>query len=158
MDDLLICSQTEEEHLNQLELAFEKFIKAGIKLKMSKCEFFKNKIEYLGHLVSGHEISPKRQKLKAIIDLALITNIAKASHMIGLMGYCKKFFPVFSDMIRPLNELTKKNVPLRWTEQCQKSLDYLKQVITMNPILVYPDKQYYLFMDSSRHSCSGILI
>ena len=56
MDDLLIYSQTEEEHLKHLQLVFEKFREAGIKIKMSKCEFFKNKIEYLGHLVSGQGI------------------------------------------------------------------------------------------------------
>ena len=79
--------------------------------------------------------------------------------MIGLIRYYRKFFPVYSD-IRSLNELTKKHIPFKWTEQCQKSLDYIKQVITTNPILVYPDpdKQYYLFMDSSKHSWSGILV
>ena len=64
-------------------------------------------------------------------------------------------------MIRPLNELTKKNVPFKWTKQCQKSLGYVKHVITTNPILVYPDqdKQYYLFTDSSsKHFWSSILI
>ena len=56
MDDLLIYSQTEEEHLKHLKLVFEKF-REGIKFKMSKYEFFKNEIEYLGHLVSGQGIS-----------------------------------------------------------------------------------------------------
>ena len=54
----------------------------------------------------------------------------------------------------------KKNVAFKWTKQCQKSLDYVKQVIITSPMLVYPDpdKQYYLFMDSSKHSWSVILI
>ena len=121
---------------------------------MSKCEFFKSEIEYLGHLVSGQGISPMRQKIKAITDLASATNITEAGHMIGLIGYYRTFFPVFSDMIRPLNESTKKNVPFKGTKQCQKSLDYIKQVITTKLILVYPDadKQHYLYMDSSKHS------
>ena len=101
---------------------------------MSKCEFFKNKTEYLGHIVSGQGISPMRQKIKTITDLAPTTNITAARHMIGLIGYYGKFFPIFSNMIRPLKELTKKNVLLKWTKQCQKSLDYVKQVITTNPI------------------------
>ena len=122
--------------------------------------FFKNEIEYLGHLVSGQGISSLRQKIKAIMDLVPTTNITEARHMIGFIGYYRKFFPVFSDMIRPLNELTNKHVPFKLMEQCQESLDYVKQVITTNPILVYPDpdKQYYLFTDSSKHSWSGILI
>ena len=59
-----------------------------------------------------------RKKIKVIMDLAPTTNIIKTWHMIGLIGYYRKFFPVFIDMIRPLNELTKKNVPFTWTEQC----------------------------------------
>ena len=80
--------------------------------------------------------------------------------MICLIGYYRKSFAVFRDMIRPLNELTMKNIPFKWTKQCQKILHYVKQVITTNHIFVYPDpdKQYYLFTDSSKYSWSGILI
>ena len=101
-----------------------------------------------------------RQKINAITDLECATNITDVRYMTGLVGYYKKFFPVSSDMIRPLNELTKKNIPFKWLGQCQKSLDYMRQVITTNPVLVYPDpeKQYYLFMDSSKHSWSGIFV
>ena len=84
---------------------------------MSKCEFFKNDIEYLGHLESVEGISPMRQKIKSITDLAPTTNIKIARHMLGLKGYYRKFFLMFSDMSRPLNEITKKNVPFKWTKQ-----------------------------------------
>ena len=57
MDDLLIYRQTEEEHPKHLQLVFEKFRETGIKLKMSKCEFFRNKMEYLGqHLVKEYPL------------------------------------------------------------------------------------------------------
>ena len=62
MDNLLIYIQT-EEHLKHLELVVKKLVEASIKLKMSKCEFFKKEIEYLGHLVSGQGISPMKQKI-----------------------------------------------------------------------------------------------
>ena len=67
---------------------------------------------------------------------------------------------MLSDMVLPLNELTKKNVPFKSTKQCQKSLDYVKQIVTTSPILMYPDpdKQSYLFTYSSKHSWSVILI
>ena len=58
VDDLLVYSQTKEEHLKHLELVFEKFREARIKLKMLKFEFFKNEIVYLGHLLPGQGISP----------------------------------------------------------------------------------------------------
>ena len=68
--------------------------------------------------------------------------------------------PIFSDMISLLNELTRKNVPFKWTDQCQKRLSYIKQIITMSLILVYPDpdKQYCLFNDRGKHTWSGILV
>ena len=111
MDDSLIYSQTEEEHLKHFKLVFSKLREAGIKLKMSNCELFKNKSEYSGHLVSGEGISPLRQKIKAITDMVPTTNNDETRHIIGLIGYYRKFFPVFSDIIRPLKELTKKMYP-----------------------------------------------
>ena len=88
---------------------------------MSKCEFFKNKIEYLGHLVSGQGISPMRQKIKAITDLAPTTNINEAWHLIGLIGYYRKFFPIISDMIRRLKELVRKMYPLNGQGNVRKA-------------------------------------
>ena len=67
-----------------------------------------------------------KQKVTAITDLAPTTNINEVRHIIGVIGYYRKFFLIFSDMIPPLYELTKKHVPFKWTEQCQKSLDYVK--------------------------------
>ena len=75
MDDLLICSWTEEEHLKHTQLVLEKFFEAGTKLKMSKCQFFKSEIKYLGYLVSWKGIPPMLQKVKVITDLATATTI-----------------------------------------------------------------------------------
>ena len=80
MDDLLIYSQTKEEHLKHLQLVFGKYREAGIKLKISKYEYVKNEIEYLGHLVSGQGISPMRQNIKTITDLAPRTKMTEARH------------------------------------------------------------------------------
>ena len=119
---------------------------------MSTCEFFKSEIEYLAHLVSGQGISSMKQNVQAIMVLVPATNITEVHHIIGLMSYDGKFFQVFSDMVQPFIELNKKNIRFKWTRQCQKRLDYEKQV--------YPDldKQYYLFTDSRQHSWSGIHI
>ena len=72
--------------------------------------------------MSGQEISPMRQKIKAITNLAPARNITKVQHMIGLIGYYRKFFPVFSYMIRHLNELTRKNIPFKWMEKMLEKL------------------------------------
>ena len=69
---------------------------------MAKCEFFKKEIEYLGYLVSGQGISPMKQKIKAITDMASTTNSTDAWHIIRLVGYSRKFFPIYSATIRPI--------------------------------------------------------
>ena len=120
MDEQHLNLQTEKGHLKHLELVFDKVKEASIKLNMSKYKFFKKGIKYLGHLVSGEGTSPMKQKIKAIIDLAPTTNVTQARHIIGLEGYYRKYIPICSDTIKPLNELTKKNASFKWMDQCQK--------------------------------------
>ena len=110
--------------------------------------------------MSGEGISPMKQKIKALNDLASATNITEARHIIELVGYCRKFIPIFSDTIRPLNELTRKTSPSNGKTNVKKGVEYIKEVITTNPILIFvdPNKQYYLLMDSSKHPWCGILI
>ena len=66
VDDVIIYSRTEQDHLTHLQKIFEKFQYAGLKLKSSKCDFFKLHMEYLGHLISGTGIYPLKQKSKQI--------------------------------------------------------------------------------------------
>ena len=140
MDNLLIYSQTEEEHLKHIQLVFEKFWEAGIKLMMSMHEFVKSQLEYSGHLVSVQGKSIMKLKVQAIMDLFPTANLTEAHYMINLISYYRKFFPVFSDRVQPLNEVTKNNIPFKWMKLCQQSLDYVKQVFNSTPILVYADQ------------------
>ena len=66
---------------------------------MFKCQFLKNEIEYIGNLISGKEISPKKHKVKAITNLAPATNISEVRHILGLVCYYRKSFPMFSEII-----------------------------------------------------------
>ena len=87
---------------------------------------FKKEIEYWGHLMSGQGRSPLKQKIKVITNYASATNITEAQHIIELIGYYNKFFPILSDTSRSLYVLTRKNVPFKWTDQCQRSFEYIK--------------------------------
>ena len=64
----------------------------------------------------------KQKKIKATTDLTPTTSTTEARHKIGLVDYYRKFCPIFSHIIRSLNELTRKNVPFKWADQCQRSL------------------------------------
>ena len=66
LDDIIIFSKNEEEHLKHIEIIFQKLKEAGLKLKESKCDFFKREIHYLGHLISDNRIYPLPKKLDTI--------------------------------------------------------------------------------------------
>ena len=77
LDDILIFSETYEKHLHYLQSIFEKFQKTGLKIKLSKCQFFKTHLYYLGHRISDNGLEPLPEKLEAIKNLAPARNVDK---------------------------------------------------------------------------------
>ena len=106
LDDIIIFSKTEEEHLQYLEEIFNHLRKAGLKLKLQKCSFFKKHIQYLGHLISDKGIQPLPEKLESIAKMPTPQNAKQVKQFLGLVGYYRKFVPCFSDISRPLTQLT----------------------------------------------------
>ena len=126
LDDIIIFSQDELQHLEHLEIVFSHLPKAGLKMKHSKCDFFKSKIPYLGHLISPEGISPLPNKLDSIKHMPVPNSAKEIKQFLGLTGYYRKFVPRFADISRPLTTLTKKDVKFEWTSACQKSFELLK--------------------------------
>ena len=159
MDDLLVFSASEEEHLKHLEIIFEKFRNTDLKLKLSKCQFWKKEIEYLGHLVSQEGIKVMPDKINTVLKIKLPSNVKEAKSALGIMGYIASFIPMYSEVVRHINKLTRKNVPFVWDQKCQDSLDLAKEILTSPPVLVYPDpnEKYHLFTDASNFTWSVAL-
>ena len=72
----------------------------------------------------------------------------------GFGRYYRKFIPRFADIVRPMTNLTKWDIPFEWTIQCQAAFEMLKEAITASPILKYadPNKGYTLFTDASKYA------
>ena len=159
LDDVLVFSKTYEEHLHHLSTVFEKFQKAGLKIKLSKCQFFKTHLHYLGHRISANGLEPLPEKLEAIKNLAPARNVDEAHQILGLLGYYRSFVPAFADITLPITSLLKKNTPFVWSKKCQLMLDYLKEIFCNKPILQFPDpnKPYILYTDASNNAYSGVL-
>ena len=159
LDDIIIFSKTEEEHLQHLEEIFERLRKAGLKLKLQKCSFFKKCIQYLGHLISDEGIQLLPEKLESIAKMPVPQNAKQVKQFLGLVGYYRKFVPCFLDIARPLTQLTRKNEGFKWTTECDKCFHMLKDYLQEAPILRYPDPSadYVLYTDASKHAYAGIL-
>ena len=109
LDDIIIFSQDESQHLEHLEIVFSRLREVGLKMKRSKCDFFKSEIHYLGHLISPEGISPLPNKLDSIKHMPVPNSAKEIKQFLGLTGYYRKFVPRFADISRPLMTLTKKD-------------------------------------------------
>ena len=155
LDDIIIYSRSEQEHLEHLEEIFIRLKAAGLKLKLEKCCFFKKHMQYLGHLISADGIQPLPEKAK----MPAPKNPKEVKQFLGLVGYYRKFVPRFADISRVLTHLTKKDVEFKWTPECEKCFLILKEFLQQAPILRYPDPQasYTLYTDASKYAYAGVL-
>ena len=159
LDDIIIFSNTEEEHLAHIEEIFRRLEAADLKMKRSKCDFFKKHIHYLGHLISADGIQPLKDKLHNIRDMPAPCSSKEVKQFLSLAGYYRKFVPNFADLSRPLARLTCKDRVFEWTHECEKVFNILKQNLCAQPILKYADtsKGYMLYTDASQYRLAGVL-
>ena len=159
LDDILIFSPDIKTHLYHIEILFQRLREAKLKLKESKCNFLKKHAQYLGHLILGEGIEPVPEKLESIKQMPTPRTPKEVKQFLGLIGYYRKFIPKFSDVARPLTNLTKKDLPYEWTPECTKTFEMLKNLLTQEPILKYPDpgKPYTLYTDASKYAWSCVL-
>ena len=159
LDDILIFSPNIKTHLQHIEILFQRLREANLKLKESKCNFLKKHVQYLGHLLFGKGIEPVPEKLESIKHMPAPQTPKEVKQFLGLIGYYRKFIPKFSDVARPLTNLTKKYVLYEWTPECTKTFEMLKNLLVQEPILKYPDqsKPYTLYTDASKYAWSCVL-
>ena len=158
LDDVLIFSKDEKEHLQHIQIIFDRIRQHGLKLKLKKCAFFQEETGYLGFVINkdGTRVKPDPDKVKAIRTLPEPKNVREIREFIGMCSYYRRFIPNFSKIAEPLIELTKKYARFKLTTACQSASDYLKDSLTVVPLLAYPDinKPYVLYTDAS-NNCIG---
>ena len=151
IDDVIIFSKSANDHLKHIEEVFSRLRDANLKLNPKKCEFAKQELEYLGHLVTPSGIKPCLSKIKAVQEFPVPKNFKELKSFLGLANYYRRFIKNFAQIAHPLNHLTKKSVKFEWSPECQEAFHTLKSALTTAPILVYPDftREFHLFVDAS---------
>ena len=169
LDDIIIFSQDAASHIERLEAVFKKLAKAGLKLKPSKCEFFKKRIKYLGHIVSEEGVSTEPQKVEAVLNWPVPRTVYDVRAFLGFVGYYRRFIKGFSKAALPLRKLliglesqgkkTAKHTPVDWGEEEQIAFDTLKSLCCKAPILDYPNYKlpFILHTDSSLEGLGAVL-
>ena len=165
LDDIIIFSQMAEEHLHHLCIVFDQYRDHTLKLKPTKCNFFRNEITYLAHQVSTDGVCPSNSNLKAITECTPPQTYKEVCTFLGLVGHYRRFIKGFTCIAQPLSEYlaregaSRKSEQVSLTEDAMKALEALKQACMTAPILVFADytKPFLLETDASKDGLGAVL-
>lgn len=187
LDDVIVFSKSFSQHLQNVRTVLQRLRGSGVKLKSSKCNFFRPQCRYLGHLVSKDGYSMDSADKEAVLALKdkIPTNIGELRQLLGFLGFFRKYVADFSRRAKPLYDLLKvdeamdekgkkkgkkKGVKkkksqapskqsINWTGEHQKCLEDLINVLTSSQVMAYPDfeEPFVLHVDASQDGLGGIL-
>ena len=145
LDDVIVFSRTEGEHLHCLRVVFAHFLEHGLKLKPSKCHFLQDEITFLGHEISAEGIKPGTANLKAIVEMAPPKTYTEIRCFTGMTGFFRQFIKGYSKIAKPLNDLPEGEASKLKAEEVELPLDALKAFEELKlrcmtaPVLVFAD-------------------
>ena len=161
IDDILITSDTWDQHLSDLRETFIALRKAGLTTKLRKCSFVRPTIDFLGHTVGRGHLRPQAAKTLAVEQFRVPKRKKDLRAFLGLSGYYRKFIPDYGSTAATLNTLLKKTSPdiLPWKEKHQQAFEKIKTQLTSDNVLVAPDytKQFRLHTDASYVGLGAVL-
>ncbi|KAG8492547.1 hypothetical protein CXB51_009994 [Gossypium anomalum] len=160
IDDILIYSKTESEHAQHLRVVLQILREKQLYAKFSKCEFWLHKVGFLGHIVSVDGIRVDPSKVSAVINWKTPKNVTEVRSFLGLAGYYRQFVKDFSLIASPITRLLQKNVEFVWSDDCQRSFDQLKKMLTEAPVLTQPESgmPYVVYSDASLNGLGCVLM
>ncbi|CAL8460917.1 g448 [Coccomyxa elongata] len=127
---------------------------------LPKCDFGKQELPFLGHIISGEGIRVDPAKTAAIADWPAPCNVPELQSFLGFANYFRRFLRHMSMQITPLYDLCKKNHPFLWTPSCQKAFEWVKKALQEAPVLLLPsfDKPFEIRADASGTGIGAVLL
>ena len=159
IDDIIVYSQSFQQHLEHLTEVFDRLADASLKLQPPKCLFAKSRVPYLGHIISAEGIAPDPEKTNAVESFPVPTTKKDLQSYLGLCNYYRRFVQDFSHIAAPLTKLLRKDTKFQWSNEAQTAFEELKQKLTSDPVLVFPDfnREFILYTDASDVAIGYIL-
>ena len=159
MDDVTILSKDIEEHKKHLTEVFNIIKQYNIKLRIDKCIFGVQQLEFLGFLVNKYGIIPTNRYKEKILNIPRPTNKKEMERFVGLVNYLHRFIPNLHIDLSPMSKMTHKNVNFAWTEDTIKHFEKIREKVQKSKIIYHPDfnKEFFVVCDASQKGIGGML-
>ncbi|GFY29177.1 retrovirus-related Pol polyprotein from transposon 297 [Trichonephila clavipes] len=159
MDDVSITSSSYNKHIDHLNQVLTLFRDARVNLNKEKCHFVRDKLKYLGLIISMEGIETDNSKVKAIAEMKPPKYNKEVSKFLGMAGWYQKFIPHYADICEPLYRLKKKGAKFNWSTKAQDAFDKIKRALKEAEVLQLPNfqEQFNLFTDASGVGIGAVL-
>ncbi|GJR76299.1 reverse transcriptase domain-containing protein [Tanacetum coccineum] len=160
IDDILIYSKNKEEHGEHLKTILNLLRSEKLYAKFSKCDFWLDSVQFLGHVIDSSGVHVDPAKIEAIKNWAAPTTPTEVRQFLGLAGYYRRFIKEFSLISKPLTKLTQKNKPYVWGDDEEEAFQTLKRKLCSAPILSLPEgsEDFVVYCDASLKGFGAVLM
>jgi hypothetical protein len=160
INDILIYSKNEEEHAQHIQIALTRLREHQLYAKFSKCVFWLEEIQFLGHVMSANGIVVDPSRVKDFLEWKPPTTVHQVRSFLGLAGYYRRFIPDFSKLVKPITSLLKNDTKFNWTLRCNEAFEQLKVLLTTAPVLAQPDieKPFDVYCDALGNGLGCVLM
>ena len=160
LDDILIYSNSPEEHTRHVRLVLQKLREHGLYAALEKCEFSVEEVNFLGFVISPKGIAMEPDRIATIVDWPIPKSIHDIQVFLGFCNFYRRFIEAYSRVVLAITTLLRKSSDeFQWTAEAQQAFERLKHLFTQAPILRHfdPELPIFLYTDASGFAISGIL-
>ncbi len=160
LDDLMLFSGSDDEHLHHLKIVFQKCRKFGISLNSKKSLFAMDEGKLLGHTISEDGIHIDPSRVEAIQQIDFLRNKKEIQAFNGKMNILRIFIPNLVEHLLEMKNMLKKDITMKWTEDGMKSFNLEKFSLTIAPVLISADytHDFIIFSFVSDHTMAVVLM
>lgn len=159
-DDILVFSSSFEDHLKHLEIIFQRLQAAHLTVKSSKCAFGKDKVKFLGYIISTKGIEKNPDKVNAVLSLSAPKTRTQLRKFLGAVCWFRNFIPQLANTAEPLYRLLSTKTKFKWNQDADLAFQDLKHKLSMEVTLQHPDmeKPFIIRTDGAQSGVGCILL
>ena len=159
LDDILIYSESVEEHQAHVESVLKRLQEAGLQADIKKCEFHVTRTRYLGYIITTEGIEADPEKVEPLRNWKYPRTVTAVRSFLGFCGFYRQFIRNFGLIAKPLQVLTRPTIPWNWTNDCVTAFETLRsQLLSLQAIHhFHPELPTKLETDASDGVIAGVL-